>query len=127
MKHFKLFEQFVNENLNLSSADFAKYIIDTVAKKYPWAEVTKQELGRAPYPDSITFDGAVEIYWMEGPDNQTNSMIGVVSKGKWQRNSDRPTFGPEIQKTTKWNRQDIGVKNLLAALKTNSSNSPVNN
>jgi hypothetical protein len=130
MKHIKLFEQFVNEKLNLNSEEFRAYIIDTVAKKCPWAEVTSESNIEKNGSDGITFDYAVEIYWREGSDNSTSSMIGVASKGRFQKNGldpnnpDRPRVGEQIEKTTAWNKQDAAISLLIKTLKSNSSNAP---
>jgi hypothetical protein len=130
MKHIKLYEEFVNEALNLNSEQFRKYVIDTVAKKCPWAEITEETSAKSSNFDSITFDDAVLIYWTEGPANQTNSMIRVQSSGKWQKPNpntpDRKRFGQEVNKATGWDKQENGVKNLISILKTNSANSPKN-
>jgi hypothetical protein len=130
---------FINEKLNLSSEKFAQYIKDVVSKKCPWAEITSEEnVEKNPKSTmggsgSIIFDYAVKIYWQEGPENVTSSMIGVSSKGRFQKigldpnNPNRPKVGEEVQKTTAWKNQDGGVATLIKTLKSNSSNSPQNN
>jgi hypothetical protein len=135
MKHIILFEEFVNESTVLSSQKFKKQIIDTVAKKCPWAEITSEKyeekrpnsaLGDS---GSITFDNAVTIHWQEGPENVTNSMIGVRSDGRFQKQNldpNRKTFGEEVYKTTGWKNQDRAIATLIKTLKSNSSNSPIN-
>ena len=129
MKHIKLYEEFVSEKLNLNSEEFRKYVIDTVAKKCPWAKVTGETTPSDGNLDSITFDYAVKIYWQEGPENQTNSMIRVESQGRFQKynlNPDTsvPKVGEQISKSTGWNKQDAAISILLKTLKTNSPNSP---
>jgi len=135
MKHIKLYEQFVNEKLNLNPEEFRKSIIDTVTKKCPWTEITSEEnVEKNPNSvmgasGSITFDYAVKIYWQEGPDNITSSMIGVRSDGRFQKtdldpnNPNRPRVGEEVQKTTSWKNQDGAIATLIKTLKSNSSNS----
>jgi len=131
MVYIKLFEQFVNEKLDLNSEEFRAYVIDTVAKKCPWAEVTRETTIKDNNFDGITFDNAVEIYWKEGPENQTNSMIRVESKGRFKKidpkNPDMLRVGEEISKSTKWNKQDTAVSTLIKTLKSNSPNSPTHN
>ena len=132
MKHIKLYEQFVNEKQVQTSEEFRKYVIDTVAKKCPWAEVTSEDTIEKNGSDGITFDYAVKIHWREGEDNSTSSMIGVSSKGRFQKvgldpnNPDRPRVGEEVEKTTAWKRQDVAIATLIKTLKSNSSNSPTN-
>jgi hypothetical protein len=133
MKHIKLYEEFINEALDLNSEEFREYVKDMVSKKCPWAVVTSETTLEKNGSDGIKFDYAVEIYWREGEDNDTSSMIGVASKGKSQKigldpnNPDRPKFGSEIEKTTAWNKKENAIALLLKTLKSNSSNSPSNN
>ncbi len=129
MKHIKVFEDFLNEKLNLNSEEFRKHIIDAVAKKCPWAEVTSETTQEKNGFDGIIFDYVVEIYWREGPENSTSSMIGVSSKGRFGKtnhpnNPKKPKVGEEVEKTTAWKNQEGAVATLIKTLKSNSSNSP---
>ena len=137
MKYTQTFESFtsgsLNEKLGLNSEEFRKHIVEIVAKKCPWAEVSSEEFfseggnGKSRTRDSIKFDNHeseefkhgeyVQIYWEEGPANVSNSMIGIQARvERWI----------EEEKTFGWDRQDLAMKKLLTMLRKHSKNSPKN-
>jgi hypothetical protein len=127
MKHVKLFEQFVNEKMNLNSEDFNQMVMDTVSKKAPYANVTDSSMEKGEAGGSITFDNALKITWRPGPDNDSSSSIRVDDTGTNRASKEKGSRAmDEFVSGTGWNKQDIAIKNLLKGLKAVSPNSPSN-